>query len=281
MSYNAFTLSIDHQVAHLQLSRPEQLNTMNNDFWHELPSIMDELARSGEIRALVLSSTGKHFCAGMDLNLFSGITQTEQNTELGRKQENLLQNVLLLQSIFNRFEQARFPVLAATQGGCIGGAVDMICTADMRYCTEDAFFTIEEINIGMTADLGTLQRLPHLISHGLVRELAYTGRRLAAQEALSCGLVNQVFADQDTMIAEVLRIAGQIAERSPLAVHGCKSMLNFSRDHSVADSLQYMAAWQSGMFQRADIEESIVAKIEKRKPKYDDLLPTDKRLFVE
>jgi len=176
-----------------------------------------------------------------------------------------------LQHSFTALEEARIPVLAAIQGGCIGGAVDMVCAADMRYASADAFFCIQEINIGMTADVGTLQRLPKIIPEGIARELAYTGDRMPAARAREVGLVNEVFGDHESLIAGVLDIAGRIASKSPLAIWGTKEMINFTRDHSVADSLKYMAGWQSGMFQPADMMESFGAKAEKRDAVFEEL----------
>ena len=163
------------------------------------------------------------------------------------------------------------PVLAAIQGGCIGGAVDMVTAADCRYATADAFFCIQEINIGMTADVGTLQRLPKLIPEGIVRELAYTGRRMPADQALGYGLVNQVFDDQDSMLSGVHEIAAEIASKSPLAIHGTKETILYTRDHTVEDSLKYIAAWQTGMFHPADMAESFASKAEGRDSNFEDL----------
>jgi enoyl-CoA hydratase len=176
-----------------------------------------------------------------------------------------------LQDSFTALEQARIPVLCAIQGGCIGGAIDMVSAADMRYCSADAFFCVMEINIGMTADVGTLQRLPKIIPEGIARELAYTGDRMPAQRALECGLVNQVFEDHDSLVEGVLEIAGRIATRSPLAIWGTKEMINYTRDHSVADGLRYIAGWQSGMFQPSDMFEEFAAKGEKRAPIFEEL----------
>ncbi|HIE66752.1 MAG TPA: enoyl-CoA hydratase, partial [Acidimicrobiia bacterium] len=170
-------------------------------------------------------------------------------------------------------EKARMPVLAAIQGGCIGGAVDMVTACDMRYATEDAFFCIQEINIGMTADVGTLQRLPKLIPEGVCRELAYTGRRMPAAEAKAVGLVNEVFADHEELLDGVREVARTIASKSPLAIYGSKEMITYTRDHSTADSLDHIATWQSGMFQPSEMVESFKARTEKRDGDFEDLLP--------
>lgn len=178
-----------------------------------------------------------------------------------------------LQDTLSSLENIRLPVLAAIQGGCIGGALDLVCAADSRYCTEDAYFTIKETELGMTADVGTLQRLPKLMPEGVVRELAYTGRKFSAQEAKELGFVNALYADHDALVAGVMEIAAQIAANSPLAVTGCKEMLNYSRDHTVADSLKYMATWQAGMFRPTDMMKTFQAKAQKQTPGYDDLFP--------
>ncbi len=271
MRYTCFDLDITDAVAHLRLSRPGELNTMNRAFWKELPAALHAIDREAAARAVVISSTGKHFTAGMDLSVFSGAGPDGEGVEVGRQREQLRRTVLELQDSFNAIEKIRMPVLAAIQGGCIGGGVDMISACDMRYCTDDAFFCIAEINIGMTADVGTLQRLPHLIPSGMVRELAYTGRRLPAARAREIGLVNEVYPSHEAMVEAVLATAREIAEKSPLAVHGTKVMLNYARDHSVADALDYIAVWQTGMFQPTDMMESFTAKGEKRKPTYQDL----------
>nr|WP_136250295.1 crotonase/enoyl-CoA hydratase family protein [Ningiella ruwaisensis] len=270
--YKCFELSVENQIAHIKLSRPEQLNSMIPEFWTELPQLVRELDDSGEVRVIVISSTGKHFSAGMDLSVFTNMAKDFKG-EPARRAEKMRRSVLALQDAFNALEQARMPVLCAIQGGAIGGAVDMISAADCRYCTKDAFFTIKETQIGMTADVGTLQRLPHLIPQGLMRELAFTGRNWQAHEALECGFVNQVYEDASSMLEGVMEVAKVIAGHSPMAVSGCKQMINYTRDHSVTDSLEYMATWQSGMFQMPDIMEAMQAQQEKRGPRYDDLLP--------
>lgn len=268
MAYSTLQLEFNNKIAHLTLNRPAALNSMNRTFWHELPTALQAIEQADDVRVLVLSSTGKHFSAGMDLEVFSQPDPRMFAGEASRRAEFMRRLVLELQACFTALEDLRIPVLAAIQGGCIGGALDLVCACDSRYCTEDAFFTIKETELGITADLGTLQRLPKWISPGLVRELAYTARNLPATEAKDCGLVNRVFADQATLLMGVMELATQIAAHSPLAVTGSKAMLNYARDHSVADSLQYMATWQAGMFQAADLMESIQAKQTKRATHY-------------
>ena len=278
MTYKSFTVTLAEHIAHVQLSRPEALNSMNADFWVELPQCMRDIEASGEARVIVISSTGKHFSAGMDLGVFSNPKSVPMGGDPGRMAENLRRVVMQLQATLSSLEEVRLPVLAAIHGGCIGGALDMVFAADCRYATADAYFTIKETELGMTADVGTLQRLPKLIPQGVVRELAFTGRNFSAQEALALGLVNQVFESQEAMLAGVMAIAAQIAKHSPLAVTGCKEMLNYSRDHSVADSLKYMATWQSGMFRPHDMMKTFQAKATKSQAQFDNLFPV-KGLF--
>lgn len=280
MGYECFDVEIADKVAHLRLNRGDELNTMVPAFWRELPEIVNRIDAEGSARVLVISSTGKHFSAGMDLSVFTGGGalgggggSDAEPVEIGRQRGNLRLGAKALQESFTCLEKARMPVLAAIQGGCIGGAVDMVTAADCRYATADAFFCIQEINIGMTADVGTLQRLPKIIPEGIARELAYTGRRMPAQRAAEVGLVNQVFASHDDLLAGVMEIAAEIASKSPLAIWGTKESINYTRDHSVADSLDFIATWQTGMFQPADMLECFTAKSEKRLPQFQDLPP--------
>jgi enoyl-CoA hydratase len=283
MGYSCFDVAstgTDGRVAHLQLNRPDAFNSMTREFWGELPEIVHGLDADGRTRAIVLSSTGKHFSAGMDLAVFTGgggvgadAESSGRSTEAGRRRAQLRQTAMRLQNSFTSLEQVRMPVLAAIQGGCIGGAVDMVTACDLRYASRDAFFCVQEINIGMTADVGTLQRLPKVVPEGVAREMAYRGQRLPAERAYQVGLVQELFDDHDALVAGVLAIADEIAGKSPLAIWGTKEMLNYSRDHSVADGLNYIATWQTGMFQPADMMETFAAKGEKREPVFDDLLP--------
>ena len=272
MEWTCFDVTVEEKVGHVRLNRPDALNTMIPQFWSELPQVIAELSDRGDVRAIVVSSTGKHFSAGMDLSVFTS-SGLSLDGEPGRRNATFMLLVKRLQESFTALERARVPVLAAVQGGCIGGAVDMVCAADMRYASADAYFVIQETNIGMTADVGTLQRLPKLIPDGVAREMVYTGRRMSAQRALEVGLVNEVFDDHEALVAGVLEIAAEIATKSPLTLWGAKEALVYARDHSVPDSLHQIALWQTGAFQPADMMESFAAKGEKRPPIYEDLPP--------
>ncbi len=271
--YKSFNITLENKIAHVQFSRPEAMNSMDKAFWQELPVCMRDIESQTDARVIVISSTGKHFSAGMDLGVFSDSSTMPQSKDPSRMAEGLRRLVLQLQATLSSLEEIRLPVLTAIQGGCIGGALDLVCAADSRYCTADAYFTIKETELGMTADVGTLQRLPKLIPAGIVKELAFTGRKFSAAEAQQFGLVNRVFDDQQSMLTGVMEIAAQIAQNSPLAVTGCKEMLNYSRDHSVEVSLKYMATWQAGMFRPNDMMKTFQAKAMKTQAQYDDLLP--------
>ena len=274
MTYECFEVTEIGKVTHVQLSRGDNLNTMIPAFWSELPKIINAISDEGKARAIVISSTGKHFCAGMDLSVFtSGGLEIGAKIEKGRRNALTRGSALHLQDSFTCFEKARMPVLTAIQGGCVGGAVDMVTAADMRYASEDAWFCIQEINIGMTADVGTLQRLPKIIPEGVARELAYTGRRMSAKKAYEVGLVNQIFSTHEELVEGVLDIAGEIATKSPLAIWGTKESINFTRDHSVADSLNFIATWQAGMYQPQDMASVFEAQSKNEEPEFDDLPP--------
>jgi enoyl-CoA hydratase len=273
MSYTRLNLTVQDRVGHLQLCCPDEYNRMPPAFWEEFPAALEELDRRGDVRALVVSSTGKHFTAGMDVTAFTGAR--EQAWDRGRAGELARRHLDRLQRVFTRLETLRMPVLAAVQGGCVGGGVDLVAACDMRYCTADAFFCIQEINIGLAADVGTLQRLPKLIPDGLMRELAYTGRRMPAAEALARGLVNQVFETQDSLLEGVLRIAREIAGKSPLAIASTKHLLNYGRDHSVQDTLSYQQVWMGAVSQGDEIATYFKAKAAGGEPEYRDLPPLD------
>ncbi len=266
-----FSLSWTDHVAHLSLNRPEALNTMSPTFWRELDTLLREIHDEGRARALVISSTGKHFSAGMALETFGGaITMDDQSPEGRAAIFDLLTD---MQATFTRLEALRVPVIFAVQGGCVGAGVDMICAGCIRYASADAFFCIQEINIGMVADVGTLQRLPKLIPMGVVKELAYTGRRLGAQRALAVGLVNEVFDTHAATVDAALQCAREIASKPPVAIWGSKQAIDYARDHSVEDSLRQMGWLQGAIWSNAHVREAITAMKERRPAQFDALAP--------
>jgi enoyl-CoA hydratase len=277
MSLTCFDLQIENRVARLTLNQPERLNTMNPQLWRELESVLERLQREAPARALVIASTGKHFTAGMALDSFGSSIALDDSDAAARA--NIAETLSDMQRAFDRLAGLRMPVIAAIQGGCVGGGVDMIAACDIRYCTTDAFFCIQEINIGMAADLGTLQRLPKLMPEALVRELAYTGRRLPAARAQSAGLVNEVFDSQPAMLEAALATAREIAARPPVAIWATKQAIDYARDHSVADGLRQMGWLQSGLWDTAAVAEAIRARTEKREPEFTDLKPL--RFFAD
>ena len=281
MSYECFEVSIEDKIAHVILNRPEKRNSMNPAFWEELPEIIKDIDYGSKARVIVLSSTGPHFTSGLDVSSFGAVSNPaiDEDKETRKLQAGtaFYDNVLHMQELFSCIEKCRIPVLAAIQGGCIGGGVDLVTACDIRYANEDAFLTIFETNIGMTADVGTFPRLVKLIPEGYVREMAYTGRRVSAGEAKSMGLINQVFADQETMIQAVMAIARDIASKAPLAVYGCKRMINYARDHSTADGLDYIAIWNATHLQIEEIQEAMTANVEKRPGNFVEIPKSRKR----
>jgi len=271
VSYECFTVDITDNVAHVVLNRPEKRNAMNMAFWQELPAIINDIDSNARARVIVISSTGPHFSAGLDLSLFQSGADNGARPSKNQRAVASYNHILHMQKTFNCLEECRLPVIAAVQGGAIGGGVDLSTACDIRYATEDAFFTIQEINIALTADAGTFPRLVKLIPEGVVRELAYTGRAMPAAEAQQVGLVNRVFADQAAMLEGVMQIAAQIASKAPVAVYGSKRMINYARDHSTADALDYISIWNTSMMNNEEILEAISAKAEQRDGSYADL----------
>ena len=269
MNYSCFDVSIANDVAHIVLNRPDKRNSMIHEFWDELPTIVQSIDQNSTARVIVLSSTGPHFTSGLDTSIFGSSVESSDNpedVEKAKRQRSakLYDTIKHMQKSFTCLEQCRIPVIAAIQGGAIGGGVDLVTACDLRYMTEDGFLSIYEINIGMTADVGTFPRITHLLPEGIVKELAYTGRRISAQEAKQHGLVNEIYTDHEAMLEATMGIARQIATKAPLAVYGSKKIINYSRDHSTADSLDYISLWNASMLQPDEISEAFAAAQEER-----------------
>ncbi|MGC4078633.1 MAG: enoyl-CoA hydratase-related protein [Rubrivivax sp.] len=273
MTTDFFRLELaDTGVAHLQLARPERLNTMTPAFFPALREVVESLNAEGRTRVLVISSTGKHFSAGMALDVFASDLSL-LDTGNARRRLAFQDSLRQLMRCFDVLESARFPVIAAVQGGCIGGALDLAAACDLRVCSADAFFTVQEIQIGMAADLGVLQRLPKIVPPGVARQMAYTGERLGAERALAVGLVNAVLPDAAATLDHAMTLAAEIAAKSPLAIAGSKLALNYAIDHPTADALEQMALLQSAIFDIGEMAKAIQAWQSKADAGFDPLAP--------
>jgi enoyl-CoA hydratase len=267
---HCFSLTIENHIAHLVLSRPEALNTMGPRFWSELDTVLSDLHRSKTARVLVISSTGKHFSAGMALDTFAGAIQMDDQSPEGRAA--IFDNLTAMQATFTKLETLRIPVIAALQGGVIGGAVDMVTACCIRYGSQDTFFCIQEINIGMVADVGTLQRLPKLVPLAVVKELAYTGRRMPADKALGYGLLNAVFETHEATVQAALQCAAEIAAKPPVAIWGTKQAVHYARDHTVDQALKQMGWLQAAIWSNRHVGEAVMAFQGKRSGHFPDLV---------
>ncbi len=268
--YETFLVNIAEGVAHVRLNRPKKANALNATAWQEMLRIFEALDAEPSVRVIILSGEGKNFCSGIDLGMLMTLRPGDPDECQTRHRERIRRFTLDLQAPINAIENCRKPVLATIQRACVGGALDVTSACDMRYATTDAFFSIAEVDMGLVADLGTMQRLPKLIPEGVVRELAYTGRRMYAEEAQSVGFVNKVYNDYETMMAAVTETARMIASKSPVVIRGTKHILNHSRDHSVAEGLQYVATWNAGMILSNDLSEAFMAKMQNRQPIFAD-----------
>ena len=269
MGSERIAVTVEESVAHVELARPERLNAMDRDMFAAIGDTFRSLGRDPAVRAILLSGRGRHFSAGLDLEY--ALKQFASLDDPGRAAESKLRHVEWLQDAFTAVEQARPPVIAAIQGGCIGAGVDLVSACDLRVASIGAFFQIAEVDVAITADLGTLQRLGHLLPHGIVRELTYTGRPMAAEEAARFGLVNAVAADHEAAIAAAMDLARAIAAKSPLAVAGAKRNFIYSRGRPVEEGLRDVALWNAAALASVDIGEAVKARMAKTEPRFGPL----------
>jgi|688.fasta_scaffold316614_1 enoyl-CoA hydratase len=263
-------LAVRENIAYLKFTQPEKANAMTKAFWSDFPKALDHLAAQNNVRALIISGEGKHFSSGMDLSVFS--KNENLNTGTARERERLRGLVLHLQGIFSKLESLRFPVIAAIQGACIGGALDLVCACDMRYASRNAYFCVQETNLAMMADLGVLQRLPKLIPSGIARELCFTGEKLLADRAYELGLVSSVFETEEQLYTHVKSVAQLIASKSPLAIAATKEAINFARDNSVNSALSHAALMQSSLLDGWDLANAATAISKKGTAEFEALL---------
>ena len=268
--YKALTFSIENKIATITMNRPEKANALNRKLWFELGAAFDEADENDEVRVVVLRGEGKHFTAGIDYTLIAEVAGGVASLPDGKKQSVLRREILKLQDAFSKAERCRKPVIASIHGSCIGGGIDLISACDIRFASSDAKFSIKEVDLAIVADIGTLQRVPGIIGEGHARELALTARKFDAAEAERIGLVNKVLEDQAALEAHVMHTATLIASKSPLATRGTKQVLNYSRDHSVENGLNYVATWNSAMLLSSDAQEAMGAMFEGRAANFPD-----------
>ncbi|XP_068034216.1 delta(3,5)-Delta(2,4)-dienoyl-CoA isomerase, mitochondrial [Anomalospiza imberbis] len=255
------------QVLHLQLHRPGKRNAIDLQCWRELVQAFQDISQDSSCRAVVISGAGSAFTAGIDLSDLGSLLAALPEEDAARRAWALRQRILEFQESFSVMERCPKPVIAAVHGPCIGAGVDLISACDIRFCSQDASFQVKEVDMGLAADVGTLQRLPKIVgSQSLVNELAFTARVMRAPEALSCGLVSRVLPDKETLLEVALEVAAAIAARSPVAVQGTKINLLYSRDRPVSEGLQHVATWNMAMLQTEDIPKSVQAALDKKGP---------------
>jgi enoyl-CoA hydratase/carnithine racemase len=270
MDFERLDVALEGAVATITLDRPDRANAIDMAMWHEIREAMRWLDETAAARVAIIVGAGKQFCSGIDLALLAAVRERIADACEGRTREKLRQLIRDLQDTLTAIERCRKPVIAAVHGACIGAGVDLVTACDIRLCSADALFAVREIDVGMTADVGTLQRLPRLVGEGMARELAYTGRGVDGREAALVRLVNRCFETREDLLAGASELAATIAAKSPLAVRGTKEMITYARDHPVADALNYVATWNAAMLLSADLPEAIGAAHERRKPEFRD-----------
>ncbi|WP_028535653.1 crotonase/enoyl-CoA hydratase family protein [Paludibacterium yongneupense] len=270
MQFRSIHFELRDGIAIISLNRPDKANALDDTLWQELRAAMESCDEMAEVRVIVLAGEGRHFCAGIDLGMLMGVQAAIRDDCEARKREKLRRLILELQATASALERCGKPVIAAIHGACLGGGLDIALAADFRYATQDAIFSVRELDLAMVADIGTLQRLPRIVGEGVAREMVLTARDVGAIEAQGIGLVNRIYPDVPALRAAALACAHQIAARSPLAVRGCKQVLNFSRDHSVADGLEYVATWNAAMLLSDDLPIAAMAMAAGDRPRYRD-----------
>lgn len=274
MQFETLDVAVHDNVATVTLNRPKQLNAMNGAMFREIGEAFRWIDSETDARAVVLSANGKHFTAGLDLKE-SGAVMGAHEGDPARVREKLRRHILHLQDCFTALEECRAPVIAAIHGACLGGGIDLVSACDIRVCSADTWFSIQEINVAIVADVGTLQRAPYLLPNGILRELAYTGRKFEAAEASKYGFVNYVTESREQAIETATEIALEIASKSPLAVAGTKAILNHSRDHTIDDGLDYVATWNSGQLLGEDLMKAATAALTRETVSFSKLLESN------
>jgi len=273
LKYLELTLS-DH-ILTVAINRPDQANSLHLPAWEELRLAFTQVSTIPAVRVVILKGNGKHFCAGMDLQVLMSLSQSDENCEAKRRME-LKGFVTHLQQCVSAIADCQVPVIGSIHGACIGGGINIAAACDMTYGLDTARLSIKEVSLGMVADLGVLQRLPRSVHPGLMADIAYTGREFSGTEAAKIGVISEAFDTMEALDGKVHAMASQIASQSPLVIHGIKEMLKYQADHTLSDSLHAMSLWNSAFLLSEDIQEAFLSQMEKRKPLYQDLDILDK-----
>jgi enoyl-CoA hydratase len=267
--YEAVTVETKDQVAQVTLIGPGKGNALGPAFWSEMPEVFAELDRDPDVRAIIITGSGSNFSYGLDLPAMAGtLTPLLADGALARPRAEFHAEVLRMQKAINAVADCRTPTIAAVHGWCVGGGVDLISAADIRYASADAKFSVREVRLAMVADMGSLARLPLILSDGHLRELALTGKDIDAARAEKIGLVNDVYDDAEATLAAAHATAAEIAANPPLAVQGIKDVLDQQRVAAVSESLRYVAAWNAAFLPSKDLTEGISATMAKRRPDF-------------
>lgn len=268
--FSTISTTFEGGILQANLNRPDKANALDHTLWFELGALANWVDETPACRVLVLGAEGKYFSAGIDFSLMMTVTGKVASLPDGQKQEALFHEITKLQDAFSAFESCRKPVIAAIQGLCLGGAIDLIAACDLRLASKEATFSVKEIDLAIVADIGTLQRLPHIVGDAMTRDLAMTGRRFDADEASAMGLISRVFEDGAALRDGALALASELAAKSPLTMRGIKNTLNYGRGRTVAEGLERVALWNAAMLISKDAQEAISATMEKRVPSFDD-----------
>lgn len=268
-SWKSVTVERNEHIVEVILRGPGKGNAMGPDFWREMPLLFAALDRDDDCRAVIVRGHGGHFSYGLDLPAIMGdLGPLLSGEQLAAGRTRLLDRIADMQAACDRVARCRKPVIAAVAGRCIGGGLDLAAACDLRYCSDNASFSLREVRLAMVADIGSLQRLPPIIGEGHTRELAFTGRDIDATHALRIGLVNAVFADEAALLAASRDTAQQIAANPPQAVQGIKQVMNDMQGRPIAEGLRYVALWNAAFLQSKDLIEAITAFMEKRPPSF-------------
>ncbi len=268
-SYKVFEIEKKDHIAWLFMNRPDKLNACGPVFWKEIIDVMRELDTDDDVRVVILAGRGKAFTTGIDLvGMVSEVPALTEPNVQGNKRFKFVKDIVRLQESMTCVDRCRKPVIAAVHGWCIGAGVDLITACDIRLASADAQFSVREARIGIVADVGTLQRLPRIVGEGHAKELTYTAKDISASRAKEIGLLNEVYADKDALYAAAQEMAQEISDSSPLAVMAAKEVINYCRDKSVADGLDYVANRSANILPSEDFYEAIAAFSERRKPRF-------------